>query len=257
MSGDTGVQPYTRFGLLVTGRGERQILPSLFRSLAAAYPCYFEVIGKIEQLQPRTSAKKSKKLRGLGQDNGLPTRDEEIGLIARRFLNQYPASYVLLIDDLEYRRAEHHQEVFVRYRNAFDRMLGSSQARRASVHFLVMMLEAYYFAHAEAVNSVFGTDLEDYPEDVEGIRHPKNRLKNLLKQHGVRFKEITHGRSIVANLDLEKVLANPGTCASLRTIFAWCVKALRADAEEKRFALDSGITSKVTDHQIANVKPGP
>ena len=47
----------------------------------------------------------------------------------------------------------------------------------ASVHFLVNMLEAYYFAHAAATNGVLGTELEDFEGDVESIRHPKNDLK--------------------------------------------------------------------------------
>ena len=48
-----------------------------------------------------------------------------------------------------------------RYRRVLDTILSSSQSRRASVHFLVNMLEAYFFAHSDAVNSVLGTNLDD------------------------------------------------------------------------------------------------
>jgi len=45
--------------------------------------------------------------------------------------------------------------VFERYRNALDAVLATLQLHhRAAVHFLVNMLEAYYFAHADAVNTV-------------------------------------------------------------------------------------------------------
>ena len=41
-------------------------------------------------------------------------------------------------------------------------MLRSDMVGKAAVHFLVNMLEAYYFADAEAVNSVLGTKLQDF-----------------------------------------------------------------------------------------------
>ena len=93
---------------------------------------------------------------------------------------------------------------------------------RASVHFLVNMLEAYYFADAAAINGVLGTELIDFEGDVETIRHPKNDLKKL----SPGFDEVEHGRLILERLDVIHVLSNPSTCRSLRTLFGWCSKAI-------------------------------
>ena len=115
----------------------------------------------------------------LGSGKRIPDRDAvEIGLPSRRFLSS-DDRYVLLIDDLEERRSTDIQQIFDRYRLALDTMLTANQARRASVHFLVNMLEAYYFADAQAVNAVLGTDLVDFEGDVETIPNLKRNLKSL------------------------------------------------------------------------------
>ena len=69
-------------------------------------------------------------------------------------------------------------------------MLPEESVGKVAVHFLVNMLEAYYFADSKAVNGVLGTDLEDFEGDVETIRHPKNDLK---RRHAP-FDEKEHGR---------------------------------------------------------------
>ena len=76
------------------------------------------------------------------------------------------------------------------------------------------MLEAYYFADATAVNSVLGTDLEDFDGDVETIPHPKNMLKRIVAALGPdrSFDEVVDGRAIVQQLDVVKVLSRPETC---------------------------------------------
>jgi len=117
--------------------------------------------------------------------------------------------------------------------------------QRVAVHFLVNMLEAYYFAHAEAVNAVLGTNLADFEGDVETIRHPKTSLK----QAEPNFDEIADGRKIVERLDLDKVLDNPDTCASLRALFRWCWRAKREDYSD-RFQLRQGTCSPITGHQV-------
>jgi len=147
--------------------------------------------------------------------------EEEIGVTARRYLLQRQHSFVLLVDDLEGERAAQIADVFRRYRDVLDRMLGSHR-RRASVHFLVNMLEAYFFADPRAVNLVLGTNVQDSTGDVETIRHPKNDLKNLFRG----YDQIEHGRRILAQLDLPLVLSRPDTCAALRTMFGWCWRAL-------------------------------
>src|SRR5258708_38105435 len=101
------------------------------------------------------------------------------------------------------------------------RMLGP-HSWRGSGHFLTNRLEGYFLADAKGVNAVLGTNIQGFAGDVEAIRHPKNDLKT--EFHG--YDEIQHGRQILAQLDLPLVLSRPDTCASLRTMFAWCSKAL-------------------------------
>ena len=86
-----------------------------------------------------------------------------------------PNPVVILIDDLETKRSGEVQQVFDRYRLALNEMLERNQIRRASVHFLVNMLDAYYFADAQAVNQVVGSEIDDYDGDVETIRNPKSK----------------------------------------------------------------------------------
>jgi len=235
---------FYRFGLLVTGRGEEQFLPSLMRSLTSTGNCTFQVIGRIHQRSPTTSPKK--KLRMVGSGKAIPDKDtSEIGLPARNYLNRHPDSFVILVDDLEYDRRELHRETYERYRAALDNVLPKSCHHRASVHFLVHMLEAYYFAHADTINTVLGTDLPDFDGDVETIRHPKTKLK----QAKPGFDELADGRKIVEQLDLDKILDNPETCASLRTPFKWCWRAKREDYSD-RFQLRHGACSPVTKQQI-------
>lgn len=63
---------HVHFGLLVTGKTERTHLPKLFRRLTATGACHFTVVSKIEQLSPRTSAKKIEKLKIVGRGGGTP-----------------------------------------------------------------------------------------------------------------------------------------------------------------------------------------
>ena len=82
--------------------------------------------------------------------------DAEIGLSARRYLADGFA-YVILVDDLAHDHRDHATDVFQRYRLALDTILNPvGWKTRASVHFLVNMLEAYYFAHAAAINRRWG-----------------------------------------------------------------------------------------------------
>ena len=234
---------FFRFGLIVTGKGEEEFLPKLFRSIAATKQCSFKVIRRIEQRSPVQSPRR--RLRMMGSGERIPNRDaDEIGLPARKFLSS-DDRYVLLIDDLEAKRSSDIQQVFDRYRRAFDTMLTENQAHRASVHFLVNMLEAYYFADTRAVNAVLGTDLDDFEGDVETIRNPKRKLKNLWS----RFDERKHGRQIVEQLDVLHVLSRSDACCSLRTIFAWIYTAIEAPDSEIRSLLD-GCHNETTKGQI-------
>ena len=181
----------------------------------------------------------------IGSGKLIPDRDaEEIGLPSRRFLSSYDG-YVLLIDDLEEGRSPDIQQIFDRYRLALDTMLTENQAHRASVHFLVNMLEAYYFADARVVNAVLGTELVDFEGDVETIRNPKRDLKNLCPG----FDEREHGRQIVERLNVPHMLSRADACCSLRTIFAWNYTAIEEPDCEIRPLLD-GCHNETTRGQI-------
>lgn len=183
----------------------------------------------------------------VGRGETIPTKDDvEIGLPARRYLATKD-SFVVLVDDLEHDRTSQAEQVFQRYRDALDTML-PAQKHRASVHFFVNMLEAYYFADAAAVNDVLGTELVDYDGDVESIRHPKGELRSLVSG----FDEVRDGEKIVTKLDVPHVLSNPETCASLRTLFGWCAKAIGRDRNET-YCLDGGVYNAVTREQIEHL----
>ena len=234
---------FFRFGLLVTGKGEEEFLPNLFRSLTESGHCHLKVTGRFGQRSPITSEKRLLKM--VGEGKTIPDKDaKEIGFPARRCLSDND-SFVMLLDDLEANRVSQAEAIYERYRNILDTMLPEPQQHRASVHFFVNMIEAYYFADAEAVNSVLGTDLEDYEGDVESIRHPKGDLKELY----VGFDEIEHGKDIVVKLDVPHMLSRSETCAALRTLFGWCSKAI-GDEPTERFQLRDGKYSDVTKKQI-------
>ena len=202
----------------MTGEGEREHLPKLFVSLAETRACHFEVVRKVEQLSPRRERSKNLKLAG------LPTRDEELGLAVRGYLSRGPDHFALVVDDLEFDRRDVERETFGRYRQALDTVLSDTQRDRASVHFLVYMLEAYYFAHADATNTALDLSpgIEDFVGDVETIRHPKNELKKIAPN----FRERSAAQAVLELLDVRYVLSNEATCTGLRTMFVWCLEKL-------------------------------
>ena len=187
----------------------------------------------------------------VGVGKTIPDRDaEEIGLPARLFLNSNRNSFVLLIDDLEEGRRDIHAAIFARYEKIFDTFLLPEIRLRASVHFFVNMLEAYYFADIAAVNNVLNTNLTESEGDVEQIKHPKNDLKRLT---GNLFDEKRHGKLIVNRLDLARVLSNPETCRSLRSMVKWCVAA-KKEAYSERYSLLTGKCCPVTMHEITDLE---
>lgn len=230
---------FVRVGMIVTGETEERCLPDLFRILTSQRTCAFQVIRRVQQRSPIASKKRELKMVGSGKT--IPDRDaEQIGLPARRFMMS-GGDCVILVDDLEFDRSPQAEAVFARYRRALDTMLRADMVDKAAVHFLVNMLEAYYFADADAVNQVLGTDLQDYDGDVETIRHPKNKLKAL----HVAFDEKEHGPLIVRKLDVVHILSRPDACAALRTMFAWI-----AEATYSTVTWSSGQLFQVTEPQI-------
>jgi hypothetical protein len=248
--------PFFKFALFVTGKGERDFLPGLFRLLEKDGHCHFRVVHQLRQLSPIRSKARQQEMVGRGKK--ITDKDEDIGLRARRYFGD-GYDFILLIDDLERDRVEAAEAVYDRYRAAFDVMLSPRQLQgRASVHFLVNMLEAYYFADAPAVNAVLGTELADFEGDVETIPHPKNQLKEIVSAlgSGRSFDEIEHGRAILQQLDVAKVLSRPDTCRSLRTAFAWCCRAMGLPPTEL-FRLGDGQLSPVTSAQLDRLSPIP
>ena len=242
---------YFHFGLIVTGETEEQHLPKLFKSLMATGICTFEMIRRVGQLDAITS---EERLKALGNRKDIPSKEAKIGLAARRYLRIDDCRFVLLIDDLEYDRRDQAQQIFDRYRTALDTILNNLK-HRASVHFLVYMLEAYYFADSRVINAVLGTSFPDRGNDVETIRNPKSDLRREYQD----FREIDDGGRILDQIDIERVLSRPDTCASLRTLFAWCVEILaqhpnfdRADFHDK-YNLHDGKLSEITRTQLDNL----
>ena len=240
--------PFYHFGLIVTGEAEEKCLDKLFRSIAATRKCRFEVIRRVGQRSAIKSEKRQQRMAGSGKK--IPDRDAtDIGLPARQHLLAR-AGFVVLVDDLEEDRSEIVGQVFDRYRLALDTILKPDQARRASVHFLVNMLESYFFADIKTVNQVLGTDLEEHEGDVEEIRNPKADMK----RHYPRYDEIADGTRIVEGLDIPRVLSRKETCASLRTMFAWIWKAI-GEPKGERFQLQDGRYYDVTRSQICALPP--
>ena len=100
-----------RFGLIVTGKGEEESLPELFRVFMAKAYCVFSVIRRVGQRNPVTAPARLVRMVGKGQR--IPTKDEEeIGLPVLLFLRRYPGSYAMLVDDLEGARRDVAAEVF-------------------------------------------------------------------------------------------------------------------------------------------------
>ena len=186
----------------------------------------------------------------IGMGKIIPDKDEtEIGLPARSYLSS-KTRFVLLIDDLEAGRSDNVQEIFGRYRRPLDTILTPSQSRRASVHSLVNMLEAYYFADSRAVNSVLNIEVDDYEGDVETIRNPKSWMKNLYPG----FDEVKDGCRIIGSLSVSHVLSREDACSSLRTMFAWIYKAI-GEPECELCHLLVGRYNEVTKEQISLLSP--
>lgn len=247
---------YYRFFLVVTGEGEERFLPDLFRTLAASGLCGFSVIHRIGQLSPIIS---SRRLEIVERRGRVPRRDEELGLRIRRYLSGASSVFVLIVDDLEHQRRDQCEDVYDRYCEILDRHLPKSDRTRASVHFLVNMLEAYYFAHSNAVTEALDLAPPFLPKDgdVEEIRNPKSELRQLLRSdYGLDYDEIRDGERIVRRLELDIILSNPTTCASLRTLVAWCDEKMEDHPLyetlnwKERFHLGFGVLFSPTRKQL-------
>lgn len=236
----SGAHYFLHVDLLVTGQAEEDHLPKLFSKLESSTRiCRFAVKRRISQFSPRSE----KRQLGMVGHRGhrIPDRAQsDISIPARMFLRNHPDRYLVLIDDLEHDRRGQAESIFELYRESLDLHLNASEKPRAAVHFLVNMLEAYFFADPVAMNRALGLDIEAHDGDVEDIRNPKRRLK----QHFSNYRERHHGGQILEQLDLHKVLGNPGTCAWLRSCVSWIVRALRVGLDPSQHsALDETTTA--------------
>lgn len=240
------------FGLFVTGHGEHQALAQLFGPLRDTGLCQFTVLRRIGQLRPRQEQLTAPTVAGARSRRRLPFRDERLALWALGHLTAPDCDFVVLIDDQETPDIDEATRAFRRYREAFDFVL-HEHSRCASVHFLVLMLEAYFLADASATNAVLGTDLQDHNGDVEALASPKAHLKRV-----ARYDEVEHARRIIPRLNLPHILRNSEHCRSLRTLFAWCAKAAGISADECDLNLDADALYDVTRGQLDTIpEPGP
>lgn len=257
------------FKLFLTGDVEQRSVREILRQIVAdqnqtwtesgGQPVEFDSQCEfVKQQTPRKGVIESLKMTGTAKN--LPTvLEERISLPALAWLRNNPDGFVILIDDLESSRRNIAPEVFKNYRLALNKTLFSEELRnRASVHFFINMLEAYYFTQPEVVNPILGIDLVEPSSDVEEINHPKNRLDSLMKQRdaSAKFKEIEHGSAIIGQLNLERVLNNPKTCRSLRTLVGWCRHRLGATFDQ-RWRLVDGEFHPLTRDQIPWPLPSP
>ncbi len=246
---------YFKFILFVTGQGEKEHLPKMFSSLSQSGICTFKVCEFVGQRRPITSP--DRKVRMIRTGKKIPDKDlQKIGFPARKYIDEDRCNRVILIDDLEEDSKNEADEKFSRYRDAFDLALNDKKGR-ASVHFLVNMLEAYFFADPDALNKALKLEppVDKYDGDVETIRHPKNRLKKIFSD----YRETEHPGLILDSLNLDIVLENPQYCSSLRTCIKWIVDQLKnypnsQELEallefEERFNLKIGELYRVTSNQ--------
>ena len=101
------------------------------------------------------------------------------------------------------------------------------------MHFLVNMLEAYFFADPHALKRALGLEIAAHDGEVEDIPNPKS----LLKKHFPDYRERQHGGQVLEQIDLHAVLADPESCAWLRSCVRWVVQALRAGLDGSQHSL--------------------
>jgi hypothetical protein len=186
----------------------------------------------------------------------IPNKDfDEISAPARRYLTENRCNRVILIDDLERSDQWEPRQIFERYRSVLDAGLPEELKGRASVHFFVPMLEAYFFAHPDALNSALNltSPIEEHDDDVESIGNPKSKLKRLFPS----YNEISTVEEILQELDLDIVLSNAKHCASLRTCVKWIVDQLSVYPDQEVFAaFNFDVRFHLLDGELYSVTSG-
>jgi len=225
----------TRIELFVTGRCERLGLAS---ALHRVFPT-----GDFAIHRGETHSFTSRALRP--PFGTLPRAEDTLGDMLRSVMRQGKADFAVLVDDLELTNMRCGANVAEYFRTAAHALTANrSQAaqtrlhERCSVHFLVPMLEAYFFRDPNALRAagasvptpadVCGAP-EDFrtrdagflaPADVTGswkrpfrCAHPKHYLSYLIERasSGDRYREVEQGAAALRALDFRSSLAGPST----------------------------------------------
>ena len=235
---------YFTIGVWVTGEGEQKFMPAFLRELSGTGRCSVVVQQRIGQL---TARGQKRKLKMVGKGQHVSTRQEDIALRIRGFLQASDLNLALLVDDLEKRSVA---EAYTIYREPIDRVTPDENMRkRASVNFLVPMVEAYFLADAEAVKQSIGVTVPALGQDPETVSGPKGKLKTYCKEASVDYNEKEHGEKLAGAIDLQKVLGESDHCKSLRTLMKWCLSRIGEPITD-RFQLSSGELCPETAGQI-------
>lgn len=246
---------FFKFGLIVTGDGERDFAPRLFKDLTSTGKCTFVILRQTGQRNP-IGAKKQ--LAYIKTGKKIPDKDAEIICEARGWLLAEPSRHVIWLDDLESSQRQNAHSKFQRLRKAIDVVLARNPKlrERFAVHFFVNMVEAYYFACVDVVNQVLGLSLSALETDCENIEHPKGELKRAMRNLGLgkSFDEKVDGERIVESIALEQVLNRPLHCRALRTLVAWCCEVI-GEPRTERFQLSGGLYWDVTAQQLRSPPP--
>lgn len=248
MTDITDQQPI-EFILAVTGHTEVKCAARIVRKSLPNLPRRVEVdvVRRVPQ-RPRIRLR-----------NKTPTRSQiipdhqKLALDLPKLLAQNPDRYFLWLDDLE--KGEDRQNPTSHYRYYRDLIEGAVTGdfrRRCSVHFLVNMLENYFFGHTSVVNEVLKTSLTDHDGDCENIRSAAGKLNEFAKSvsQSSQYHKTTHGTEIARKLDIERILGNPQTCRALRTLVAWCWNTV-GEQPTGRFQLAEGSFWSITAVQLS------
>lgn len=115
---------FFKFGLIVTGDGERDFAPRLFKDLASTGKCTFVILRQTGQRNP-ISAKKQ--LAYIKTGKKIPDKDAEIICMARGWLLTDPSRRVIWLDDLESSQRQNAHSKFQRLRQALMLSLAAIQ----------------------------------------------------------------------------------------------------------------------------------
>jgi hypothetical protein len=222
--------------IYVTGESEEACLETFFHALCDHTDekgdfskIHFKVVERFQQFPAKPSTKTKIK---------DASREEELGIRIRADLRRQQQlkrdAYVIILDDLEWDRREAFAILLERYLKAYE-VLPAQNRWRGSAFYLIMMLEAYFWADLEATSKTLQIELTKQAGDPEAIRHPKNDLNAEIRSHSKNtcsYKEIDDSLAIARAIDLKLILSDKAACCSLRAIVRWCTLAAQRPLTE-------------------------